>query len=117
MGVPHSENVKLVEFTPGKTAFEIPFEGGELIVDNPFPSLRQFYISFMATGPIDTIYSDAEITVISSNRASQKVIIHPLATEFNHPVRLSIMRPVGLIDSGRNVVHFKPLNATLYPFL
>ena len=101
------EEIKLNEFAPVKYALEIPSQGGEFVINNPFSSERNLMMSYMSTGPDHTMYPDAEITI--NGAFDKQVKIHPLATDYKHKVHISKTTNLGKIPPGDNNVHIKPL--------
>ena len=112
------EEIKLNQFAPMKYALEIPSQGGEFLINNPFSSDRNLMMSYMTTGPAYTKYPNAEITI--NGAIGTPVNIHPLATDYRHKVHISKTTHLGTIPPGDNKVYIKPLEGNdehvSYPF-
>jgi len=112
------EQIKLNEFSHTKFALEIPFEGGDLIINNPFPTERHLMITYMTTGPSFTKYPKAEIIV---NDAHDKAfLIDPLTTGYRFNVHVSETTSLFMIPPGDNKVSIKPIEQNneriIFPF-
>jgi len=112
------EEMKLNEFSLAKFALEIPYSGGELIINNPFSSPRQLMITYMTTGPSKTIYPEVELII---NEAYHRPIsINPLATEYRFNVHVAKTAKLDVIPPGDNKVLIRPVEGigrnVLFPF-
>jgi len=112
------DKVVFNEFSPMKYALEIPPEGAEFIVNNPFPKLRQLMISYMTTGPIYSKYPKAEVIVNDARHSS--IILDPLSTEYKYKIHIAKTTNLMQIAPGVNKLFIKPVvennGRVIFPF-